>query len=96
MSRAELGISTEMLRQLLDLPDAIRITGFGNDWLALTQPVPPRTLVIAVESDHEFHADEILPTYRRHVDEGITRVELVEIQGYQGPLEPRPSTRRRQ
>lgn len=91
---SELRISVELLRELLDLPDGIRIAGFGGDFVAIPTPVPPHTLSVAIESDHELHADQITPVYRRHYDQGITRVELLEIDGYQGPIEPRPSTRR--
>lgn len=95
MSRAELRISVEMLRELIDLPDSIRINGFGNDWLALASPVPPHTLTIAVESDYEFHAETIDPLYRADYEQGIKRVALIEINGYQGPIAARPSMRRK-
>lgn len=93
MSRGRIVIAIEMIREVFDLPDAIRITGIRDalPW----RPGPPTEFVVEIESDHELHAEFVMPVYRRYYDESITRLELQEINGYQGPLEPRPSTRRK-
>lgn len=92
MNQSRILIAEELIRELLDLPDSIEIAGgtLRKEW-----PDDPYTFILFVNHDDERAERDIRPVYTREYEGDVIRVRLAEISGYEGALEPRPSTKRR-
>lgn len=92
LEQSTIDISIELLRELLDLPDSLEI-------VVGTLRTPGRNgnageLRLLVNHNDPNAAIAITPVYEAFYEGDVKRVRLKEIKGYNGPLEPRPSTRR--